>query len=57
MVEDYEDTYYGVFHRFVAEARALTGGRRHAHETRLKQQRRTPGRPGHELEPGNGRPQ
>ncbi|MGI5996852.1 hypothetical protein [Saccharomonospora viridis] len=51
VVEDYEDTYYGVFHRFVDQARALTPGQRHAYEAELKRTRRTRGEPGHEPDP------
>ncbi|EIE98720.1 hypothetical protein [Saccharomonospora glauca] len=51
VVEDYEDTYYGVFRDFADEARKLTAGQRHAYEASLKRDRRTPGLPGHEAEP------
>ena len=51
VVDDYEDTYYAVFRRFMTEARTLTAGQRHAHEARLKRRRRTPEEPGHELSP------
>lgn len=51
VVEDYEDTYYGVFREFADEVRALTPGRRHAYEAELKRTRRTPELPGHEAEP------
>ncbi|WP_298180599.1 hypothetical protein [Saccharomonospora sp.] len=53
VVEDYEDTYYSVFHRFAAQARALTPGQRHAYEAMLKRTRRTRSEPGHEPEPGD----
>ncbi|WP_197320084.1 hypothetical protein [Saccharomonospora sp. NB11] len=51
IVEDYEDTYYGVFRQFVDEARRFTPGQRHAYEAELKRTRRTPGQAGHEAEP------
>jgi hypothetical protein len=51
VVEDYEDTYYDPFRALEREVRALTGGERHVHETRLKQHRRTHGEPGHEAAP------
>jgi len=54
VVEDYDDGYYTVFRDLEREAReALTGGARHLHEARMKQDRRTHGRPGHEMEPGD----
>lgn len=53
IVEDYDDTYWSVFRALEQEARQeLVGGTRHLHEARLKQQRRTTGRPGHEAAPG-----
>ena len=53
VVEDYDDGYYTVFRDLEREAReALTGGARHLHEARMKQDRRTQGQPGHEMEPG-----
>ena len=55
IVEDYDDTYWSVFRALEQEARQeLVGGTRHLHEARLKQQRRTTGRPGHEAAPGGG---
>lgn len=52
IVEDYDDTYWSAFRRLEQEARdALVGGTRHLHEARLKQQRRTQGRRGHEATP------
>jgi hypothetical protein len=52
IVEEYDDGYWSLFRSFEQEAReALAGGRRHLHEARLKQERRTPGRPGHEATP------
>lgn len=53
VVEEYDDGYYKKFHDHTRELRGdLTGGRRHVQEERMKQDRRTPGRPGHE----QGRP-
>ncbi|MQY06143.1 hypothetical protein [Actinomadura macrotermitis] len=52
VIEEYEDTYYEPFRRLEHKVReALVGGRRHLHEARLKEQRRTPGRPGHAATP------
>jgi hypothetical protein len=52
IVEDYDDGYYATFREMERRARErLVGGRRHVAEAELKQQRRTPGRPGHEAEP------
>ncbi|WP_019813418.1 hypothetical protein, partial [Saccharomonospora saliphila] len=53
VVEDYEDTYYRPFRHLAEQARALTPGRRHAHEAELKRTRRTPGMPGHEATPAD----
>ncbi|MGW0515996.1 hypothetical protein [Crossiella sp. NPDC003009] len=52
VVEDYDDTYYEVFRKYVARVRELTGGRRHSWEAKLKQRRRTSREPGHEADPG-----
>jgi hypothetical protein len=42
VVEGYDDTYYSLFQRFVAEAREqLTAGERHTYESRLKAERHT----------------
>ncbi|HEU5037022.1 MAG TPA: hypothetical protein VFT70_08450 [Nocardioides sp.] len=42
IMEGYDDTYYSLFQRFVAEAReSLTDGERHAYEARLKAERHT----------------
>ena len=52
IVEDYDDNYWSTFRALEAEARrSLTDGVRHVHEARLKEQRRTTGRPGHESRP------
>lgn len=53
VVEDYDDGYYATFRRLEAQVRdALVGGRRHVYEAEMKQDRRSPGRPGHEATPG-----
>ena len=42
--------YYREFREIEKDARdELAGGRRHLHEARLKEERRTHGRPGHEV--------
>jgi hypothetical protein len=52
IVEDYDDGYWSLFRRFEREAREeLAGGRRHLAEARMKEDRRTHGRPGHEAGP------
>jgi hypothetical protein len=52
IVEDYYDGYWSLFRRFEREAREeLAGGRRHLAEARMKEDRRTHGRPGHEAGP------
>ncbi len=52
IVEEYDDTYWSVFRSLEAGARErLSGGRRHLYEAKLKEQRRTPGRPHHEAQP------
>ena len=52
VVEEYDDTYCSVFRAFEQEAReTLTGGRRHVHEARMKEQRRTHGHPDHTAGP------
>jgi hypothetical protein len=52
IVEDYDDGYWSTFRGFEKEARdALTGGTRHLHEARMKEDRRTRGRPGHQAGP------
>ena len=52
IVEDYDDHYWSVFRDLEREARdGLAGGRRHLYEARMKEQRRTAGRPGHEARP------
>ncbi len=58
IVEDYDDGYWATFRRLEREAREqLAAGRRHLFEARMKEQRRTHGRPAHEATPadvGNG---
>lgn len=52
-VEEYEDTYYEPLRRYESRVReALTAGRRHLHEARLKEERRTHGHPHHTPAPG-----
>jgi hypothetical protein len=52
IVEDYDDGYWSLFRRFERESREeLAGGRRHLAEARMKEDRRTHGRPGHEAGP------
>jgi hypothetical protein len=49
VVEEYDDGYYKTGRDLGRELLAdLTDGRRHLHEQRMKADRRTPGRPGHE---------
>lgn len=52
LVEEYDDGYWSLFRDLERQARErLAGGARHLHEARLKEQRRTPGQPGHEATP------
>ena len=52
IVEEYDDGYFDTFRRLEAEARqSLADGRRHLHEAAMKNDRRSPGRAGHEEEP------
>jgi hypothetical protein len=52
IVEDYDDNYWSAFRALEAEVRSsLTGGVRHLHEARLKDERRTLGQPHHEAGP------
>ncbi|ACY95990.1 MULTISPECIES: hypothetical protein [Thermomonospora] len=52
VVEEFDDTYYEPFRAFERRVRdELTGGRRHLHEARMKEERRTHGLPGHEATP------
>jgi hypothetical protein len=51
VIEEYDDGYYAEFRDLERAAReALAGGARHGYEARLKDERRTHGRPGHEPE-------
>ncbi|MBB3037192.1 hypothetical protein [Hoyosella altamirensis] len=52
VVEEFDDGYWSTFRAIEREAREkLAGGVRHIHEAEMKEQRRTPGRPGHEAGP------
>ena len=51
VVEEFDDTYYEFFRGVERESRELTGGVRHLYEARLKEQRRTAGRPHHTADP------
>ncbi len=51
VVEEFDDVYYEFFRGIERESRALTGGVRHLHEARMKEQRRSPGRPAHTADP------
>lgn len=53
VVEEFDDGYYRAFADAERRTRErLVAGRRHVHESRLKERNRTPGRPGHEARPG-----
>ena len=52
ILEEFDDGYYDVVRRAERDVRnGLMEGRRHVFEAELKEQRRTPGRPGHEAGP------
>ncbi len=52
IIEEFEDGYYATFKEHERAAREeLVGGRRHLFEAEMKQERRTPGRPGHAATP------
>ncbi|MEV0808013.1 hypothetical protein [Micromonospora sp. NPDC050200] len=52
IVEDFDDNYYALFRELDRAARdQLVDGRRHLYEAEMKEQRRTPGRSGHEARP------
>ena len=51
VVEEFDDHYYEFFRGIERESRELTGGVRHLHEARMKEQRRTPGAPAHDADP------
>jgi hypothetical protein len=53
IVEEFDRTYWDVATRWEQTVRdRLMDGRRHVYESELKDQRRTPGEPGHERRPG-----
>jgi hypothetical protein len=55
LVEEFDDGYYATFRDHERRVRdALTDGRRHELEARMKEDRRTHGRPGHEQGPHDG---
>ncbi|OLT11725.1 hypothetical protein BJF79_23685 [Actinomadura sp. CNU-125] len=52
LVEEYDEGYYQMLRRLEQDVRdTLMAGRRHVHEAEMKEQRRTPGMPGHEATP------
>lgn len=52
IVEEYDDGYWSLARELERTAREqLVGGRRHLFEARMKEQRRSHGRPGHEAHP------
>lgn len=52
IVEEYDDGYYALFRELEQVARTtLAQGRRHLYEAEMKEDRRTPGLPGHEATP------
>ena len=52
IVEEYDDAYWSLFRELEQQARgSLTDGRRHLHEARMKEERRTHGHPGHTASP------
>ena len=51
IVEEFDDTYYEFFRGVERESRKLTGGVRHLHEARMKEQRRSHGHPAHTADP------
>jgi len=52
VVEEFDDDYWSVFREHETAIRdALVGGRRHVHEARMKEERRTHGRAHHEAKP------
>lgn len=52
IVEEFEETYWEVFRENERRVREeLVGGARHLHESRMKEDRRTEGRKGHESRP------
>jgi hypothetical protein len=54
IVEDYDDNYWSVFRAYERRARdKLAGGRRHLYEAEMKEDRRSPGKRGHEATPAD----
>jgi hypothetical protein len=54
VVEEYDDGYWATFRELERAAREqLAGGRRHLYEAALKEDRRSPGRAGHEAKPAD----
>ena len=51
VVEEFDDVYYEFFRGIERESRGLTGGVRHLHEARMKEQRQTRGLPAHTEDP------
>ena len=51
VVEEFDDVYYDFFRSIERETRELTGGVRHLHEARMKEQRRSHGHPDHTADP------
>jgi hypothetical protein len=52
VIEEFDDGYYATFRDYERRARdELMGGKRHVHEAQMKQDRRSPGVPGHEATP------
>ncbi len=52
VVDEFDDGYYEDLRRFEQARRdALVGGHRHLFEAQLKEQRRSPGQPGHSARP------
>lgn len=52
IVEEYDDGYYELFRTIERAARdEFMEGRRHVYEARMKEERRSHGRPGHEARP------
>jgi hypothetical protein len=52
VLDEYDETYYRCFRELEQRAvDTLLAGRRHLHEARMKQERRTPGHPDHTAAP------
>jgi hypothetical protein len=51
VVEEFDDVYYEFFRGLERESRGLTGGVRHLHEARMKEQRRSRGHSAHRADP------